>query len=86
VSDAGLGAAPLRARGPAAGVVAWFPVRPGRVPVSDTVANRYCARAAACPRYELASFAGRKDERMSIGAGKTIVVDCDEPSSSSVCR
>ena len=29
---------------------------------------------------------GRKREMMSIGAGKTIVVDCGEPSSSSVCR
>jgi len=31
-------------------------------------------------------FFSRKGLSRSIGAGKTIVVDCDEPSSSSVCR
>src|SRR5439155_7046525 len=35
---------------------------------------------------QLLSPRPRKGVMMSIGAGKTIVVDCDEPSSSSVCR
>jgi hypothetical protein len=43
-------------------------------------------RVVAKVRRQLLSLRPRKGVMMSIGAGKTIVVDCDEPSSSSVCR
>ena len=47
--------------------------------------------AVCCRRLPLrpsrpARRCGRNAEMMSTGAGKTIVVDADEPSSSSVCR
>ena len=53
-------------------------------------ASRSRPAASACRRRRPVAGGyepfGRNDEMMSIGAGKTIVVDGDEPSSSSVCR
>ena len=59
--------------------------RPARSPTQRPVIGSW-RRSASARLLALVADGSRNGLSMSTGTGKTIVVDCDEPSSSSVCR